>query len=411
MTGRLTILAHPDIPAQRLPLDTTAILDLDDDERILGIEILLPEQLRDPAQHQHLRSQMIALDELSNADEGPVVFTLPNAVEAADEPAEEAEAEAEAEAGHSETLPPPPATDPAAPFRAGFVALVGKPNVGKSTLLNALLGQKLAIVSPRPQTTRVPIRGVLHQPDAQIIFIDTPGIHQPNHRLGKLMVELTERTLPNADVIAFMVDISQPPSQLDRRIASQVQRMRAPKLLILNKVDLRPRRQGENYLEAYRELGTWTLEIAISAQRKLGLDLLLEELVARLPESQPLYPADQLTDQSEQHLAAEYVREKALFYTQQEVPHAIAVEVEEWTPKGEAVYIRMTINVEREGQKAILIGAHGSMLKKIGSAARTDIERLIGGPVYLDLWVKVRENWRDDANALNWLGYRAKNIQ
>jgi GTP-binding protein Era len=273
------------------------------------------------------------------------------------------------------------------------------------------LGQKLAIVSPRPQTTRVPMRGVLHHPAAQIIFIDTPGIHQPNHRLGKLMVELAERTLPNADVIGFMVDISQPPSQLDRKIAAQVQRARAPKLLILNKVDVKPRRHGVSYLDDYRMLGEWDMELAISAQRRLGLDLLIEEIVARLPESPPLYPEDQLTDQSEQQLAAEYVREKALYYTQQEVPHAVAIEVDEWTPKDGATYIRMTINVEREGQKAILIGAGGAMLKKIGSAARNDIERLIGGPVYLDLWVKVRENWRDDATALGWLGYRAKNIQ
>ncbi|MGB9633872.1 MAG: GTPase Era, partial [Chloroflexaceae bacterium] len=270
-----------------------------------------------------------------------------------------------------------------------------------------LLGQKVAIVSPRPQTTRVPVRGILTRPGAQIIFVDTPGIHQPSHALGRLMVDLAERTLPNADVIGFMVDISQPPSQLDRRIAQQVQRARGRKLLILNKVDVKPRGQ-RTYLEDYRSLGPWEQEIAISALKGLGLAALLEEIVARLPEGPLLYPPDQLTDQSEQQLAAEFVREKVLYYTQQEVPHAVAIEVEEWEQREGVTYIRMTINVEREGQKAIIIGAGGAMLKKIGVAARQEIERLIGGPVYLDLWVKVRPHWRDDVAALGWLGYRAK---
>ncbi len=443
MSGRLTILAFDEEPAQRIRLNETAILDQDGDERVLGIEVVLPEQVRDPDRFTRLGALLISLDDVPGDGEGPVVFQ-DSEFRIQDSEAEVADNDAgdlpptsavfpdsgfriqDSEAGGtaiSEAELPPASRpqlnaprplgrgDAPALMRAGFVALVGKPNVGKSTLLNAFLGQKLAIVSPRPQTTRVPMRGVLHRPDAQIIFIDTPGIHQPNHRLGKLMVELAERTLPNADVIGFMVDISQPPSQLDRRIAAQVQRARAPKLLILNKVDLKPRRVGASYLDDYRALGEWDMELAISAQRRLGLDLLLEEIVARLPESPPLYPEDQLTDQSEQQLAAEYVREKALYYTQQEVPHAVAIEVDEWTPKDGATYIRMTINVEREGQKAILIGAGGAMLKKIGSAARTDIERLIGGAVYLDLWVKVRENWRDDATALGWLGYRAKNIQ
>ena len=287
------------------------------------------------------------------------------------------------------------------------MALVGKPNVGKSTLLNALLGQKVAIVSPRPQTTRVPLRGILSRPGAQIIFVDTPGIHQPNHALGRLMVDLAEKTLPNADVIGFLVDISQPPSQLDKKIAAQVQRARGRKLLILNKVDVKPR-DGRTHLEEYRDLGEWELELAISARRRLGLDALLEAIVERLPEGPPLYPEEQLTDQSEQQLAAELVREKVLYNTQHEVPHAVAVEVDTWEEREGVTHIHMTINVEREGQKAILIGAGGAMLKKIGSAARQEIERLIGGKVFLELWVKVRPNWRDDSAALGWLGYRAR---
>ncbi|MCX7789316.1 MAG: GTPase Era [Chloroflexaceae bacterium] len=396
-TGHLTLRVADEAPARVLPLPETAILDLDGDETVLGVELALPPELRTPAALERLAPLMVPLEEAPAGGEGPVVFTLPPP----EPPAPETPSEGVAAPEAAEEEAPAPVT------RSGFVALVGKPNVGKSTLLNALLGQKVAIVSPRPQTTRVPVRGILTRPGAQIIFVDTPGIHQPSHALGRLMVDLAERTLPNADVIGFMVDISQPPSQLDRRIAQQVQRARGRKLLILNKVDVKPRGQ-RTYLEDYRSLGPWEQEIAISALKGLGLAALLEEIVKRLPEGPLLYPPDQLTDQSEQHLAAEFVREKVLYYTQQEVPHAVAIEVEEWEQREGATYIRMTINVEREGQKAIIIGAGGAMLKKIGTAARQEIERLIGGPVYLDLWVKVRPHWRDDVAALGWLGYRAK---
>ncbi len=396
-TGHLTLRLADEEPARVLPLPETAILDLDGDETVLGVELSLPAELRTPAALEHLAPLMLPLEEAPAGGEGPVVFTLPPP----EPPAPETPSEGLAAPEAPEEEAPAPVT------RSGFVALVGKPNVGKSTLLNALLGQKVAIVSPRPQTTRVPVRGILTRPGAQIIFVDTPGIHQPSHALGRLMVDLAERTLPNADVIGFMVDISQPPSQLDRRIAQQVQRACGRKLLILNKVDVKPRGQ-RTYLEDYRSLGPWEQEIAISALKGLGLAALLEEIVARLPEGPLLYPPDQLTDQSEQQLAAEFVREKVLYYTQQEVPHAVAIEVEEWEQREGATYIRMTINVEREGQKAIIIGAGGAMLKKIGVAARQEIERLIGGPVYLDLWVKVRPHWRDDVAALGWLGYRAK---
>ncbi|MCX7861082.1 MAG: GTPase Era [Chloroflexus sp.] len=395
--GHLYIRIADEEPAEVVELSDTAVLDLDDDDLVLGIELMLPEEWRAPERLARLAPLLVPFDDEPIAGEGPVVFGPPASVAA--------EAEAEAEAAPAEM-----AAIPHDKWRSGFVALVGKPNVGKSTLLNALLGEKVAIVSPRPQTTRVPVRGILSRPGEQIIFIDTPGIHEPDHRLGKLMVELAERTLPNADVICFMVDISQPPSKLDRMIAQQVQRARGHKLLVLNKVDQKPRQPGANYLPAYRELGEWEMELAISARRRLGLAALLSEISARLPEGPPLYPLDQITDQNEQQLAAEFVREKALFYLQQEVPHAIAIEVEEWIEKETATYIRMTINVEKESQKGILIGAGGGMLKKIGSAARASIERMLGRPVFLDLWVKVRPNWRDDPAALGWLGYRAKNF-
>lgn len=291
-------------------------------------------------------------------------------------------------------------------LRVGMVALVGRPNVGKSTLLNALLGQKIAIVSPRPQTTRVILHGILHRPDAQVIFIDTPGIHQPRNQLGQFMVRLAQKVIPSADLVCMMVDMSVAPRQLDRQIAERVQQTRVPRLLILNKVDLRP--QDGPHIAAYRELGSWDMEVAISATTGDGLTTLLDEIIARLPTGQPLYPEDQIANQSERFLASELVREQVLRYTEQEVPHSVAVEVEEWLQREHTTYIRMTIVVERESQKGILIGAGGKMLKRIGSGARTEIEQMIEGPVYLDLWVKVQPNWRNNQSLLGWLGYRLK---
>jgi len=282
---------------------------------------------------------------------------------------------------------------------------VGKPNVGKSTLLNALLGQKVAIVSPKPQTTRVPMRGILNRPDGQIIFVDTPGIHDPRTKLGSFMVEQARRSIPDADVVCFVVDISTPPNRIEGRIAALAKRTSAKRILVLNKLDQRTR-EGQEHLEAYRSLGPWDMEVAISALRQKGLETLVDEIVRRLPVGAPLYPQDQLTDQSEREHAAELVREQVLRYTEQEVPHGVAVEVEEWEDKQQAAYIRMTIYVEKESQKGILIGANGAMLKRIGSAARQTIEAALGRTVYLDLWVKARPNWRDDPSSLHWLGYR-----
>ncbi len=408
-TGYLSILIPGATVRRAEPLEQTAILDLDGDERILGVELAPPAELLTPARLARLAPAMVSLDEAPEAGEGPVVFT-PEA-EGQDPQAGPEEAPADDNLAAPDRTPDPgprtPDAEPRAPIKSGFVAIVGKPNVGKSTLLNTLLGQKVTIVSPRAQTTRVPVRGILSRPGAQVVFIDTPGIHQPSHKLGKFMVDLAERSLPNADVICFMVDISQPPSQLDRQIAEQVQRARGHRILLLNKVDVPPRR-GETYLEEYRDMGMWTMELAISARRGQGLSDLLDEIVARLPAGQPLYPSDQVTDQSEQQLAAELVREKVLYLIQQEVPHAVAVEVDEWEQKEQSTYIRMTINVEKMSQKGILIGAGGTMLKRIGSAARRDIEQMLDQKVFLELWVKVRENWRDDLSALGWLGYRMK---
>lgn len=293
--------------------------------------------------------------------------------------------------------------------RSGFVALVGRPNVGKSTLLNAYLGHKVSIVSPKPQTTRVAIRGMLQRPDAQIIFVDTPGLHTPKSGLGAYMVEAARRAIPDSDVLCFVVDAADPPGKLDREIAELVKRAHKPAILVLNKVDIA--RKADVWLPQYRELGPWDMEVAVSAKTGDGLETLLDEIVGRLPEGPRLFPAEQTTDRSEREQVAELIREKVLLNTQEEVPHGAAVEIEEWEQRGRRLYIRATVNVERDGHKGIVIGEGGRMLKKIGAAARFEIERLLGRPVFLDLWVKVRKDWRSDPASLRWLGYDVRDLR
>jgi GTP-binding protein Era len=379
----LTVLMVDEGPAEVQPLHEPAVLDFDADGRLQGCELLPAQEFGLAGRLARLEPFMVSLDD----EHGESVVISPLSV-AEDE-------------GPRTTDDGPRTTDN---FRSGFVALIGKPNVGKSTLLNALLGQKVAIVSAKPQTTRMPLRGILSRPDAQVIFVDTPGIHDPRTKLGSFMVEQARRAIPDADVICFLVDITAPPSRLDQRIATLARRSRAPRILVLNKVDQRPR-DGQSHLEAYRALGPWNMEVAISALRQRGLETLVDEIVRRLPQGRPLYPQDQVTDQSEREHAAELVREQVLRYTEQEVPHGVAVEVEEWEQKEQVLYIRMTMYVEKDSQKGILIGAGGAMLKRIGSGARRGIEEALGRTVYLELWVKARPNWRDDPSSLHWLGY------
>lgn len=293
--------------------------------------------------------------------------------------------------------------------RAGFVALLGKPNVGKSTLLNGYLGQKVSIVSPKPQTTRLPVRGILNRDDAQVIFVDTPGLHTPRSGLGEFMVQSARRAIPDSDVLCFVVDATEPPGELDRRIAETIKSARKPALLVLNKVDVA--RKADVYLQQYRELGPWDQEVAVSAKTTDGLPTLLDEIVQRLPEGPRLFPVDEITNLSEREQVAELVREKVLLNTSEEVPHGVAVEIEEWAERGERLYIRATVNVERDSHKGILIGEGGKMLKKIGAAARYEIERLLGRQVFLDVWIKVRKDWRRDPSSLRWLGYDVKKLK
>ncbi len=291
-------------------------------------------------------------------------------------------------------------------YRAGFVAIIGKPNVGKSTLLNVLVGEKIAIVSHKPQTTRRRIRGILTRQDAQLIFVDTPGIHKPLHKLGRALVREATQAIPDADVILFLTDVSRPPSEEDRHIAHLLKTANAPQILALNKSDLLKPEFVLPNTDAFRALAEFDDWMLISATRGDNLDKLLPLLVERLPFSPPLYPPDQVTDQTERAMVAELIREKALKYLEQEVPHAIEVVIETWQerPNG-MIYIEANVLVEKQSQKGIVIGAKASMLKQIGQDARQDIAAYLERKVFLELRVKVREKWREDEHELRRLGY------
>ena len=294
--------------------------------------------------------------------------------------------------------------------RSGFVTLVGRPNVGKSTLINALVGQKIAIVSPKPQTTRNRIIGILTQPMHQIIFSDTPGIHQKlGHRLNRLMIKQAIAAIPDADVLLFVVDVSMQPRDEDRFIARLLQKKagRRPIFFVLNKMDRLPLEGAKKRIESYWALlPQHTDSMPVSALRGTNVQKLLDHILEVMPAGPRYYPGDQITDQTERQVAAELIREAVLRQTYQEVPHATAVLVEELQTRDNGdTYIEARIWVERESQKPIIIGKKGQQLKKIGTAARQELERFIGGKVYLDLWVKVKPKWRDHGARLRELGF------
>ena len=299
----------------------------------------------------------------------------------------------------------------APPHRSGFLAVAGRPNVGKSTLMNAYLGQKIAIISDKPQTTRHTQLGILSRPDAQVIFVDTPGMHQPRNPLGAYMVEAATRALLDADAVLLIVDVSVAPGPGDRRLAELIagRTEPGPVILALNKSD---RLKPEDILPhsaAYQALAPGADWMLISASRGDNLPQLLDLIVASLPEGPALYPEDELTQTHVRELAAEFVREAALNALEQEVPHGIAVEIEEFQERGEAgAYITATIIVERESHKGIVIGRGGGKLKEIGSAARKEIETLLGYKVFLELHVKVRPNWRKNEADVQRFGYRKR---
>jgi GTPase len=293
-------------------------------------------------------------------------------------------------------------------LKVGFVTLVGRPNVGKSTLMNALMGQKIAAVSPRPQTTRQRQLGILTFEKAQIVFVDTPGMHIAKHKLGEYMNEVASMTLSDADVVIWMVDGSVMPTEEDEIIAGKIKELRAapPVLVALNKVDQVPSNQVPEYVLAYQSLLPDAEIIPLSAATGYQRNQLMDRLVELLPEGEPFYDEDQVTDLYERDIAADLVREAALVHLRDEVPHGIAVRVDEFTERGEeGAYIAATMFVERESHKGIVIGKGGEMLKRIGSTARKEIEAMSGRKVFLELRVKVNKNWRTNADALRLLGY------
>lgn len=292
--------------------------------------------------------------------------------------------------------------------RSGFVALAGRPNVGKSTLLNRFVGEKVAIVSEKPQTTRNRLLGILTRPDAQVIFVDMPGLHQPRHLLGEYMMDQAASALSDADLVLFMVDVSVAPTPEDE-LAAQFLREQAtaPTILVMNKGDLLDLSWREERVEAYRRLGDFREGFLISALRGDGCSELLERVVELLPEGPRYFPPDQISDQNDRFVVGELIREQVLHYTWQEVPHGVAVVVEQFKERPEGkVYIEATVYVEKETHKGIVIGQGGQMLKRIGQGARSAIEAYLEAPVYLELWVKVRKNWRKREPELRRMGYR-----
>ena len=291
-------------------------------------------------------------------------------------------------------------------YKSGFVSVIGRPNVGKSTLINSLIGQKIAIMSDKPQTTRNKILCVLTQDDAQILFIDTPGIHKPKHKLGEYMVKAAENTLKEVDVILFVVDATENIGAGELYIMERLQSTQAPVILVVNKDDQINKQQVLPVISRYSDNLNFVGAIPISAKEKTNLDQLVEEIKKYLEEGPQYYPSDMITDQPERLVIGELIREKALHLTKEEIPHAIAVDIEEISKRNnDDLYIRATIYVERESQKGIVIGAKGSLLKEIGQLARADIENLLGSKVYIDLWVKVKKDWRNRDGILRGFGY------
>ncbi len=290
-------------------------------------------------------------------------------------------------------------------FRAGFACFVGRPNAGKSTLINALIGQKIAITSTKPQTTRHVVRGVLHRPDAQLVLVDTPGLHRPRTLLGQRLNDLVREAWSEVDVIGLGIPADEEIGRGDRFIAGEIARLNAAVVAVVTKTDLVPRAALAAQLVAVSELADFADVVPVSAVTGEGLDTLVDVLTRHLPESPRLYPDDMLTDEPEQVLIAELIREAALGGVRDELPHSIAVLVEEMIVEGALTKIYADVYVERQSQKAIVIGARGARLKEVGTTARRAIEELIGGKVYLDLHVRVAKDWQRDPKQLRKLGF------
>ncbi len=294
-------------------------------------------------------------------------------------------------------------------FRSGFVALAGRPNVGKSTILNKIIGQKITITSDKPQTTRNQLRGILTGPDYQIIWVDTPGLHRPLHHLGEQMVKTAKTALAQVDLVLWVLDADAGFKPADRKVAEILSAIEQPVFAIWNKIDLI---QGERELQIEPEAIRPREIFQVSAQSGAGIPELIRAVADQLPPGPAYYPPEMITDHPERFIIAEYIREQVLNQTEAEIPHSVAIQIEEFKkrPNGQ-VYIEATIYVERDSQKGIIIGAKGSRLKAVGAAARVEIEQLIDSPVYLNLWVKVRKNWRNNEKILQEFGYGGEAIE
>ena len=297
-------------------------------------------------------------------------------------------------------------------FYSGFVSLVGRPNVGKSTLMNRLIGEKIAIISNKPQTTRNRVQSILTKDGFQIVFIDTPGIHRPRHKLGEYMVKSAETTLNEVDAVLMLIEPSDKILEADRLIIEKFAKVKSPVILVINKIDTVERERVFKVIDEYRKLYDFAEIVPISAFEGTNTDELLSVIRKYLPEGPQYFPSDMVTDQPERQIASEIIREKALRLLEDEIPHGIAVEITEMKKRkeGNLVDVRATIFCEKDSHKGIIIGKHGDMLKKIGTKARGDIERLLGSPIYLELWVKVKKDWRDSDFLLKNFGYDSKNI-
>jgi GTP-binding protein Era len=297
-------------------------------------------------------------------------------------------------------------------FKSGFVSLVGRPNAGKSTLLNALVGQKVAIVADKPQTTRTSIQGVVTLPDAQIVFVDTPGIHKADSQLNKRLMDTVRASLEERDLLLFLVDATRAFTVEDRRALDVALKTGTPVVLVLTKVDLLPDK-GKllPLIEQYKGLHNFAAYMPVSATKRIGLDELQKVILEHLPKGPAYFPEDYVTDQPERFLAAELVREKVLLVTRQEVPHSVTVMVDRWEETPGLTRIYATIRVERPGQKGIVIGKKGAVLVRIGTLARVEMEKLFGVKIYLDLHVRVQPGWRDEAAFLNTLDWRTMAVK
>jgi GTP-binding protein Era len=299
-------------------------------------------------------------------------------------------------------------------FHSGFVCILGRPNAGKSTLLNTLVGQKLAIISPKPQTTRNRILGVIHLPKskkksgAQVILLDTPGVHRPDSSLGRKMMAEVREGMDGSNLILMIVDVTHRPEQTDQFLVQMAEKSGTPIFLLLNKIDLLRHDKSKllPIIDEYSKLQIFREVIPISALKKQGLDLLLEKIVEALPQGPHYFPEDQITDQPARFMAAEIIREQVLRETSEEVPYAVTVLIEQFEQLPKLTRIAAAIFCERQGQKAILIGQRGQMLKKIGTAARQQIERMLGTRVFLELFVKVRSSWRESREFVEELDWR-----